>query len=151
MRDKKIKYPKPKSVTLDIQKYNIEQSFPEFKFFKNNKESYWIGKIQPTESSSIYTIKIIYKYKKSPKVFVKKPTILQNSPHVYSDGSLCLYYPYDKNYNNKQSIIADTIIPWTAEWLYFYEIWLETGIWWGREAPHKDETIDKMDKMEEFA
>ena len=27
--------------------------------------------------------------------------------------------------------IADTIVPWTAEWLVYYEIWLMTGEWYG--------------------
>ena len=27
--------------------------------------------------------------------------------------------------------IADTIIPWTSEWLLHYEIWVATGIWHG--------------------
>jgi hypothetical protein len=27
--------------------------------------------------------------------------------------------------------IADTIVPWTAEWLVHYEIWLVTGEWYG--------------------
>jgi hypothetical protein len=27
--------------------------------------------------------------------------------------------------------IADTIVPWTAEWLVHYEIWLMTGEWYG--------------------
>jgi hypothetical protein len=46
-----------------------------------------------------------------------------------------LYYPKDNSYDGR-TFIADTIIPWTAEWLYFYEKWLEDGIWWGHEAPH---------------
>ncbi|MDT0651422.1 hypothetical protein [Autumnicola edwardsiae] len=25
--------------------------------------------------------------------------------------------------------IADTIIPWSSEWLYHYEIWAGTGKW----------------------
>jgi hypothetical protein len=27
--------------------------------------------------------------------------------------------------------IADTVLPWTTEWLYHYEIWLITGEWTG--------------------
>ena len=36
--------------------------------------------------------------------------------------------PYEFNYSLR---IIDTIIPWTQEWLYFYEIWLLTGEWRG--------------------
>jgi hypothetical protein len=28
-------------------------------------------------------------------------------------------------------LIADSTIPWTAEWLIFYEIWKATGDWHG--------------------
>jgi len=27
--------------------------------------------------------------------------------------------------------IADTIIAWASEWLFFYELWLATGEWHG--------------------
>jgi hypothetical protein len=36
--------------------------------------------------------------------------------------------------------IAETIIPWTSEWLYFYELWVFTGEWHGGgHAPGSDE------------
>jgi hypothetical protein len=36
--------------------------------------------------------------------------------------------------------LAETIVPWTAEWLFFYEVWMEDpeGRWLGLEAPHDD-------------
>lgn len=27
-------------------------------------------------------------------------------------------------------LLVETIVPWTSEWLYFYEIWLVTGEWY---------------------
>ena len=41
---------------------------------------------------------------------------------------LCLHMPYECNHT---AMIADTIIPWTQEWLLHYEIWLATGEWCG--------------------
>jgi hypothetical protein len=32
--------------------------------------------------------------------------------------------------------ISETIVPWAALWLAFYEIWLDTDHWYGPEAPH---------------
>ena len=32
--------------------------------------------------------------------------------------------------------IHETIIPWTAEWLVFYELWQLTGEWYGAASPH---------------
>lgn len=151
MAKSKEEYPKPKNITLDFQIFSIQQSFPSFKFYRNEKEAYWVGLLKPSSNSCTYTVKIIYKFKKPPKVFVLKPDILKSSPHIYSDRSLCLYYPFDKDYNNKLSVISDTIIPWTAEWLYYYEIWLNSGIWWGPEAPHEKGALKRVDRMEEFA
>jgi hypothetical protein len=38
--------------------------------------------------------------------------------------------------------IHETIIPWTAEWLVFYELWKISGKWMGPAALHgTDEKI----------
>lgn len=49
-------------------------------------------------------------------------------PHVFSDGSLCLNLASDWN---RAMLVADTTVPWAAEWLYFYELWLPEGQWYG--------------------
>ena len=41
---------------------------------------------------------------------------------------ICLYRHREFT---KDKFLANTIIPWTVEWLYFYEIWLATGEWCG--------------------
>lgn len=55
-------------------------------------------------------------------------------PHVYPGNALCLYY--EQEFVGSEDFIADTIVPWTSEWLYFYEHWMSTGLWLGAEAPH---------------
>jgi len=55
--------------------------------------------------------------------------------HVYKNGVLCLYYPPDDGLKNTD-LISKKIIPWVAEWLLYYEIFLLTGKWKGPEAPH---------------
>ncbi len=124
-RKKEEKYKqKPKKVTLSIQRYHIKNKFPAFKFYKHSCSNMgWYGKLKPTKESCTYTIKLEYSGSYT-KVYVVKPKILDNAPHRYDDGSLCLYYPKDMSYD-KTSIIADTILPWTAEWLYYYEVWLK--------------------------
>ena len=123
-----------KTPNIPIQHLHIRSKFPSFQLMKRAKGSYWVGYLQPTAKSPKYKIKIIY-HPYHPEVFVLEPTPLRSAPHRYPDGSLCLYYPKDKDYDAK-SLIADKIIPWTSEWLFFYEAWLEQGIWWGKEAPH---------------
>ena len=49
-------------------------------------------------------------------------------PHVYSNGDLRLYLPGQWN---ESMLLADTILPWTSQWLLYYELWLITGHWVG--------------------
>lgn len=127
---------KPKEVTLGMQIYHMKLKFPSFEFYKEDSCSTigWIGRLKPSESSGLYTVKIEYD-DRHPKVYIMNPEILDNAPHRYEDGQLCLYYPRDMSYS-KTSIIDETILPWTALWLYYYEAWLKEGVWWGPEAPH---------------
>jgi len=87
-------------------------------------------------SSQIYKIKIVDKGGAFPRVYVLKPKLVKGTPHLYSDGSLCLFYPKDFSWS-KKSLIGETIVPWTALWLYFYELWLKTGNWYGESVEHK--------------
>ena len=99
----------------------------------------WEGKLSPL--SMIYTIKLVYRLGRSPKVYVVSPKPLPlakgeiSLPHVYDNVSqqICLYYNNEdkKKEWSPNKIIANTIVPWIAEWLYFYEIWQYTGVWTG--------------------
>ncbi len=123
------------SRNLALQDYWINKLFPQFILHQDQHQRYWIGTLTSTHKHQVYTIKIDYN-QESPKVFITHPQILNNSPHTYADNSLCLHYPPDHSFR-EDKFIAKTILPWTCEWLYFYEIWKETGVWWGPEAPHQ--------------
>lgn len=57
-------------------------------------------------------------------------------PHVYINEDapslpfLCLFDPYDGEWS-LSDLVADTTVPWTVRYLYFYEGWLVTGKWLG--------------------
>lgn len=57
-------------------------------------------------------------------------------PHVYFDwedlslSPLCLFDPAAGEWGTND-LIANTTVPWTADWLACYEIWLATGRWQG--------------------
>jgi hypothetical protein len=57
-------------------------------------------------------------------------------PHVYFDekditlSPLCLFDP-EANEWSHDDLIAETTIPWAADWLACYEGWLATGRWYG--------------------
>jgi hypothetical protein len=90
------------------------------------------GKICPTALSPEYTIEIIYEAGKKPRIYVVEPELIippgkDGLPHIWPDsGSLCLYTT-EFDYNN--DLLAESIIVWVTWWLYYYEIWLETGKW----------------------
>ena len=95
------------------------------------------GWLQPSELSIKYKIKIIYHPDSTPKVYVKEPNIEYNDEiHMYSDKRLCLYYPKEMPWNNTMHL-THTIIPWTAEWLIFYELYQIHGVWLHPSVPHK--------------
>lgn len=109
--------------------------FPQFKYRRRNQCPTWRGSLQPTDESPTYTVRIAYPYPFSPRVWIVFPFIDPDAPHRYSDQSLCLYYPQDRSWHGRR-FIAETIVPWTAEWLAFYEIWCLTGEWYGDEVLH---------------
>ena len=57
-------------------------------------------------------------------------------PHIYYNKAdpdhprLCLYDPKERSWSPDE-YIAETIIPWTSDWLFFFEGWLATGEWEG--------------------
>lgn len=123
---------KPKPIGLQVG--IMSQLFPQFKYHRSSNS--WIGNLKPSLESPEYKIRISFRIGYHPQVFVISPQISPSAPHVYrSNGSLCLYYPDDGSWSSEY-FIAKTIVPWTAEWLRYYEIWQVTGRWFGPEAPH---------------
>ena len=55
--------------------------------------------------------------------------------HMYRSGHLCLYYKEDRSFTN-DSNLYNTIIPWTAEWIVYYELYQLGHGWLGKSAPH---------------
>ncbi|MDQ0230940.1 hypothetical protein [Metabacillus malikii] len=124
-----------RNLNIALQNFHTQMKFTGFELKKEGKKWVWVGYLQPTPHSEKYKVNIVLHPYKNTKVFVLEPELLERAPHRYSDQSLCLYHPNDKSFNG-ETLIADTIIPWTCEWLFFYEGWLKDGVWWGKEAPH---------------
>ncbi len=93
----------------------------------------WTVQLQPTAMSVPYTVRIDYLPGRCPRVVVLDPPleVPENGslPHVYPGNELCLYY--EDEFDSRADLLADTIVPWTSEWLYFYELWLTTREWHG--------------------
>jgi hypothetical protein len=95
----------------------------------------WRGQLRPTAESPAYDVRIVHSPAGVPRVYVDRPRLLRDAPHVYRDCSLCLYWPAEWCWRATESL-AETIVPWAAMWLYYYEVWLVTGEWLGPSSPH---------------
>lgn len=107
--------------------------------------------ITPSENSITYRVKIKYKLSLNigeyyPQVWLLEPAMQKRKDkypeHIYASRKdaaghqcLCLFYPGYREWN-RNLLIADTFVPWTAAWLNTYEYWLITGKWHYAESPH---------------
>ncbi len=130
---------KPHIVTLPLQKLLLQKAYPEAKCSLKHDNLIWEGKISPTPLSRAYNIRIVcHGYRHRPKVILYGDNIegldRDNFPHKFAidkekkEVVLCLHLLDEFKFLYP---ISDTIIPWTQEWLYFYEIWLITNEWYG--------------------
>lgn len=132
--------PTGRQLSVTQQALRLKSQFPDGRAptVKANK-LIWSVTLQPTPMSVRYTVQICYQHRRRPKVIVVNPVLETRLdedalPHVYPGDELCLYYKNE--FVGTENFIADTIVPWTSEWLYFYEMWMATGFWLGSEAPH---------------
>lgn len=93
----------------------------------------WTGVLEPSSMSRRYEVQILYRLGHHPDVRVLEPKLVPNAdgilPHFYPDSrTLCLY---DAGEWGPHKFIAQTIVPWTSEWLLHYELWSVTGRWYG--------------------
>ena len=146
--------PQPKNqgvrgISLKVQLKMIKEKFPHVQVLKQKGNSFIITlKIRPTYLSKDYNIKIHFDRNDGVIVYVideilrvaKNRTRL---PHVYShkEQRLCLYSPSRREWSNNKLIVS-TIIPWTSDWLFYYELWVESGQWFGGGHDEYRETDD---------
>lgn len=140
---------KKKGINIIVQAAKLKKSFPDSVVTTRSNILVWKGTLQPTPLSEAYDIKLEYKIGYHPCVYVINKTLkrvegIEKLPHVYDTNKqwLCLYYRKAKEWHN-QIFIADSIIPWTSEWLFHYEFWLATGKWHGRGIHGKPSPFEK--------
>lgn len=127
-------------LNLMLQKILLDQSFRQASCRISRGELRWRGTLQPTPLSQRYVVDVTYKLGSAPRVFVIHPSLQQRdgavAPHLYRDGSLCLFLPNAGEWTESMAL-AETTIPWASEWLLHYEVWLGTGEWTGGGAHPK--------------
>lgn len=120
-----------------LQKHLVEKHFTCFRCTLHRNVLECAGEITPSVHCDTYKIAIRYPLNGIPRVKIRRPEI-SKPVHMYRDGSLCLYDYREQPWSTADNI-HETIIPWTAEWLVFYELYLLCGKWLGPEAPHGTE------------
>lgn len=123
-------------LTIPQQALGLRSVFPDTKPVIRRGWLTWVGRLQPCELSRIYTVQIRYTRGRYPVTRVLTPQLAAAEagflPHTYSDKSLCLH---DAGQWAEDMLIVDTIVPWAAEWLLHYEVWVATGQWLGDQNP----------------
>ena len=128
-------------LTLQEQVAGMRATWPRFRKYGGKRRSQsvrWIGTLKPQLTQ--YRVEIRYTILTDPQIRVLSPVLTRlpgnvegELPHIYppaNDPSLCLYDPDADEWDVSMSI-AQTIVPWTVDWLACYEWWLITGRWTG--------------------
>jgi hypothetical protein len=97
----------------------------------------WQYLTSPSPLSRLYSVRIEFIQGKTPEVFVDDPDLNllagdQPLPHVYDHRPprLCLYLPRTTEWQPWMRL-DQTIVPWIALWLFYFEEWLSSGDWKG--------------------
>ena len=118
-----------------FQKQAIEKKFAFLRCRIHDDTLVCTGNIQPSNCPD-YRVRIEFRAGYSPQVFILNHDIEPESDiHMYSNRSLCLYYPGDQRWKDNTSI-AEHTIPWVYEWILYYELYKLTGNWEGDYVPH---------------
>lgn len=97
----------------------------------------WRFAAHPHPLSRSYEARLDYRRGAKPQVFIEAPDLVllaggRRLPHVYSQEPvrLCLYLPRAFEWRRYMRL-DQTIIPWTALWLFYFEEWLWSDDWKG--------------------
>jgi hypothetical protein len=84
-----------------------------------------------------YVVRIEFNQGGRPEIFVDSPDLHalaggRRIPHLYEQKppKLCLYLPRNSEWQSWMRL-DQTIVPWTALWLFYFEEWLVSNDWKG--------------------
>lgn len=143
---------KKNNASVRTQIKRMRQIWPKFRIIHKSKTNVcWEGTLTPIKQEYVVRVsfhirngrKYSHPLEAQPRVIVTEPLLHPRIedpkdpiPHHYPNEAdhdqpfLCLYDPASHEWEPSDAI-ADTIIPWTIDWLACYEGWLATGIWTG--------------------
>lgn len=107
--------------------------------FRRGTELRFYFTMAPSAMSRSYRCMLKVHRKHAPEMLVLEPDLKvlareKPIPHIYSNASkgtkLCLWLPGNGEWHHNMPF-DETLFPWTAEWLNYFEEWLTTGVWAG--------------------
>lgn len=134
-------------LSIAIQVAGLQRSFGLGVIKWDRSRLIWRGELSPSEFSRKYTAELIYARNSHPEVYVREPNLTElaggrSLPHVYDAEKqlLCLYLP-GCGYWTPDKSLASTVISWASLWLFYFELWLVTDVFYGQgQHPNPNQT-----------
>lgn len=127
------------TIGVPEQGAHIQHRWPSFECSVSDGKLTCVGTVRPDPFSREYRVRIEYRAGRSPRIWVEDPPIERRPqepdepiPHTYRyhiEGEERPCLDFDAWHPGRR--IADTMVPWTCEWLLHYEAWRQTGVWCG--------------------
>ena len=128
-------------VGLAAQAFALRSAYPDRRPVIRKGRLTWKYSLRPTPASCSYEVRLEARPYMQAEIFVMSPALQTDAqgrlPHVYDNGALCLNRAGEWR---EGQLFIDTCVPWTLEWLFFYELWLVDHVWRGDgvdEADHR--------------
>lgn len=109
----------------------------------------WRYTASPSPLSRDYAVRIDFRQGGRPEIFVETPDLQaladgRRIPHLYQQAPprLCLYLPGTRQWESWMRL-DQTIVPWTAVWLFYFEEWLASDEWKGGGMHPNDDNEDE--------
>ena len=128
----------------------MQRKWPSFELLESRQGAAWGGKLYPLQKG--YCVRLLwsaapgarpYVYLVDPPLTPRPGKTFEEIPHLmFNDkrpelSGLCLFDPDGGEWDHTM-FVADTTIPWAAEWLKFYELWHYDGVWRGRSIGYEN-------------
>jgi hypothetical protein len=143
MANRSVTDRKPRSVWAQINR--MQRRWPDFRLSNGgNGFISWVGPLRGLQQP--YSMRVFWSFRTLGKPYVQliapplKPregASYEVIPHLiyFADkpelSALCLFDPDGCEWKPTM-LIADTTVPWAADWLKHYEFWHYDGIWRGK-------------------
>ena len=137
---------------LDLPESRIER--------RGGKELWFYVQVAPGRFGRLYACLLkLSPDSRKPELLVVKPDLQELAagkriPHIYPHKGrgtkLCLWWPRGREWVPQMSL-RETYVPWTAEWLLYFEDWLLTGEWAGGGRHPRPKRWGKLSAAEALA